>query len=203
MTNALRGIAVLLGALTLTLSAHAQQNGLSSVDFGLTYSVERAKIASTACGCFWMQGSGLDAALGLYRGLSVAVSVTGETSSNIAPGVDLSKVAVMAGPRYTLNTGRWMRRMPGLRHGTGIFGEALVGGVHGFNGVFSTPGGIRENTNSLSLQFGGGLNIGLAKGFGLRAIEVDYVRSRFRDFGSNTQNDLRLAAGVTFHLSNR
>jgi hypothetical protein len=194
----------LLGVLALTLMAQAQQQfKLPSVDLGLTYSTDRAKIVSTDCGCFWLQGGSVDASVALFRGLGVAANLTGETSSNITPGVDLSKLAFMVGPRYFLSTSRWTRRLPKLRIGTGIFGEALFGSAHGFDSAFWTTSGPKGSANALSMQFGGGLNIGLRRGFGLRAIELDYVRTSFANLASNTQNDLRIAVGVTYHVGER
>jgi hypothetical protein len=199
MKKTFQTAALLLGAWTLALTAQAQQNSQPSADFAVTYNPERAKVASADCGCFWMQGGSFDAGVPLYRGLGVAASVSGETSANITPGVDLSLVTFVFGPRYTLRASRWLSHVPGLRRGTSLFGEGLFGSAHGFNGVFSTSSGFKGSANALSMQFGGGLNIGIAKGFGVRAVEVDYVRSRFRDFGDNSQNDLRLGIGVTYH----
>jgi len=198
MITIFRQGALLMGISVLTLMAQAQ-----SADLAVTYTADRAKIATVDCGCFWMQGGSFDAALPLFRGLGVAANLTGEHSASISPGVDLSKLTFVAGPRYTYSTTRWSRRAPRFKRGTSVFGEALFGSAHGFDGVFSTSSGVRNSTNALAMQFGGGVNISLARGFGIRAIELDYVRTNFRNFATNTQNDLRIAVGISYHLGER
>jgi opacity protein-like surface antigen len=204
MTTTLRGCVLLVAALVLALAAQAQQAVTRvSTDLAVTYNTERAKVVSANCGCFWLQGGSVDAAVPLFRGLGAAATLAGEHTANIVPGLDLSKLAFMAGPRYSISTSRWTNRFSKLSHGTSIFGEALFGTAHGFDGSFATQSGFQNNANSLSMQFGGGLNIGLARNFGVRAIELDYVRTRFRNLADDSQNDLRLAFGVTYHLGGR
>jgi peptidoglycan-associated lipoprotein len=204
MMKTFRGGALLLGALALASMAQAQQAlQRLSADVAVTYTTERAKIATEGCACFWLQGGSADVAVPLFRGLAVAANLTGDQSSNIAPGVDISKLTFMAGPRFSLSTGRWTRHLPRWSHATGLFGEALFGTAHGFDSSFPTSSGTKSSANSLSMQFGGGMNVRLARGFGVRAFELDYVRTNFRNSGSNLQNDLRLAIGVTYHLGER
>jgi outer membrane immunogenic protein len=169
-----------------------------SVDLAVTYSAERAKIASIDCGCFWLQGGSVSGSVPLFRGLSVAANFTAEHASNITPGVDLGTLAVMAGPRYTLNTRRWTDRWLGYKREVSLFGEGLFGFAHGFDGSFPVTSGIETSANTFSLQLGGGLNIGLSKHFGLRALEVDFVRTNFPNTLGDAQNDLRLAFGITY-----
>ncbi len=94
---------LLAAALSAGPAMQAQQgfHPLSG-DLAVTYTAERAKIASIDCGCFWLQGGSASGAVALFRGLGAAANFTGEHASNIAPGVDLSKLVFMAGPRYTL-----------------------------------------------------------------------------------------------------
>ena len=208
MITRFRQAAVLLGASvlipTFTLMAHAQQSSSPlSADLAVTYTTDRSKIATVDCGCFWMQGGSFDAAVPVFRGLGVAANLTGEHSASITPGVDLSTLTFAAGPRYTYSTTRWTRHVPRLKRATSVFGEALFGSAHGFDGVFSTSSGVKNSTNALAMQFGGGVNVSLMRGFGVRAIELDYVRTNFRNFATNTQNDLRIAVGVTYHVGER
>ena len=112
-----------------------------------------------------------------YRGLSVAAELTGSRVGNVTPGVDISQIAVMGGPRYTFGTSRWTDRIFGSRHRTSFFGEALFGGVHAFDGVYPSSTGLKTTASAFSMQVGGGFNVRLARNFALRAFEVDYVRS--------------------------
>jgi hypothetical protein len=196
-------LALLVGALFTSLIAQAQEPRPLAVDTALTFTTERAQIASRDCGCFWIQGGGINAAVAAYRGLSGVASLTGEHGSDISPGVNLSKIDFMAGPRYTFYTSRWTNRKFGSNHGTSIFGEALFGGAHAFNSVFPTATTAKDTGNSFSMQLGGGLNIALARGFGLRALEVDYIHTSLPNGAGNTQNDLRLGIGVSYHFDRR
>lgn len=50
------------------------------------------------------------------------------------------------------------------------------------------------------MQLGGGLNLNLGKGFGIRGLEVDYVCSTLPNNASNTQDNLRLPFGITYRF---
>jgi hypothetical protein len=80
-----------------------------------------------------------------------------------------------------------------------VFGEALAGGVRGFGSIFPLPTGTDSKASSFAFQAGGGLDIAISKHFALRAIEADYVRTYLPNNGTNTQDHLRLAFGVTYH----
>jgi hypothetical protein len=201
-TKTFWGSILLAGSLCATPLLQAQQvfHQLSG-DLAVTYSIERAKIASIDCGCFWLQGGSVSGAISLFHGLGIAANFTGEHAANIAPGEDLSKIAFMAGPRYTLHASHGDGWFSEKRRIT-LFGEALFGVAHGFDSVFPTSSGFETSANSFSLQVGGGLNLGLTKHFGVRAFEADYVHTSLPNSLGNTQNDFRLAFGVTYHLGN-
>ena len=50
------------------------------------------------------------------------------------------------------------------------------------------------------MQAGGGLNVDLSGNFGLRALEVDYLRTTLPNGSANSQNDLRIAFGVIYRF---
>jgi hypothetical protein len=198
----IRTSVLLVGVMTMAAAAGGAQQvrhhwvpEASSTDLAVTYTLERAKIAGTSCGCFWLNGGGVDGSLTLFHGFGIAANITGEHASNIAPGVNLGKVFFAAGPRF-------MMKVP-TKHATRIFGEALFGGVHAFDGAFPGASSATPSANSFALQIGGGIDVGLAKGFGLRLPEIDYVRSTLPNSGSNSQNDLRLAFGLSYHIGKR
>jgi outer membrane immunogenic protein len=192
---------LLAGLLATASSGHAQSEPgptATSIDLALTYSTEHAQLAPGTCGCFWLQGGGADAAFTLWKGFGVAAGVTGEMVSNYAPGVDFSKVSFMGGPRYTYTV--WKRRAASLqRPRLQIFGDGLFGAVHAFSGAFPTASGINTTANSFALQTGGGLNLFFSRSLGVRLLEVDYVRTQLANGYAGTQNDLRLAFGVSYH----
>lgn len=197
-------MSALLLAVIFQARAEAQQSERSfAAEVGVTYNAERAKIASVPCGCFWLQGGSVDGAITIYRGIGAAVKVTGEHRSNAAPGVDLNKFALMAGPRYTHGISRWTSRYLGEKHTADVFGEALFGYVHGFNSVFPSQTGVQTSANAFSMQIGGGLNVNLARGFGLRALELGYVHSALPNSTSNRQNDFVVGIGITYRVGRR
>lgn len=103
-------------------------------------------IVAGDCGCFWLQGG---------------------------TAVDVTQIAAMAAPRYTCGTSRWTKRTFGEQRRTGVFGEVLFGGVHEIDGVYPSSTGLKTSATAFFLQAGGGFNISIARGVGLRAIEVD------------------------------
>jgi hypothetical protein len=205
MSGTFRHTVLLLGAFS-SLSALAQQTPVKSspamIDVAFTYVAERAKIASTPCGCFWLQGGSMNMAVTVYRGLGVAVNVTGEQASNVQPGVDLDKVSVMVGPRYTFTRKSWFGHDLGEHGGFRIFGEGLAGGVHAFNTLIPSSNGIAGAADSVTFQLGGGVDRTIHNHIGIRLIEADYVRSTLPNAANDTQHDLRLAAGISFRFAN-
>lgn len=197
MQRTIRGSVLLCGVLVTAVMAHAQQArpnllpGISSADVAVTYNLERSKIADSSCDCFWLNGASAEVAVPVYRGLSAVASFAGATASNITPGVDLSKISYVFGPRSTYDISRYSS--------VHLFGEALFGGTHGFNSVFPAAGGSTPTANSFAMQLGGGVDVALSRGFGVRALQLDYIRTSLPNNASNTQNDLRIAFGVTYH----
>jgi len=184
--------------------AWAQQNPAPSrpapvsTDLAITYTAERGELAPGKCGCFWMQGAGADAALNFWKGLAVAASFNTGAASNIAPNVDLRKVQFTAGPRYAYTA--WTGRDAAANRRLQIFGQGLFGGVSAYAGTFPGPDGVATGASSFAIEAGGGLNLFFSKTFGVRLLEADYVRTSLPNNASNTQNDLRLAFGMTWHI---
>jgi outer membrane immunogenic protein len=159
-------------------------------DISVTYAVERAQIAPGICGCFWLKGGGADVALTFWKGFGVAASLTGAHVSSYSPGLDIDKIAYMGGPRYTRTA--WTRLQ--------IFGEALFGGVHAFDGAFPSGASLAATANSFALQAGGGINLFFSRNIGVRLLQADYVRTGLPNNYSQSQNDLRVAFGVDYHF---
>lgn len=170
-----------------------------SIDLAVTYAPERTQLAPGNCGCFWLQGGGADAGLMLWRGFGIAASLTGDHISNYAPGFDLNKVAYMGGPRCTY-TG-WTREHGSVKRlHVQIFGQGLFGDVHAFDGAFPSSTGLRATADSFAIQTGGGIGVLFSRRLGVRLLEADYIRTELPNSYSNTQNDLRLAVGLSYHL---
>jgi hypothetical protein len=143
---------LLLGVLNLGLLAQAQQQPkckfrLQSTDLAVAYAAEGGKIAFTDSNRFWMHGGSAEAAFTLYRGFGFAATINGAQE-------------------------RWLKS----RRSTSILGEALFGATHAFNGLFpSSTGSVKSSANAFTTQIGGGVNVALPRGFGLRPVQIDYV----------------------------
>jgi len=186
----------------ISVSAQVTHAGVSqsnvSVDLAFTYSPERAQIVPSQC-CFWMHGGSVDAALNFGSGFGIAASFTGEHAATIAPGVDVNKITSLVGPRYTFTT--WSSQTTsGDTRRLQVFGQALFGSTYAFNGIYPAPGAPTTSASSFAIEAGGGINFNFSRHFGLRLAEAEYVRTELPNNGTNTQNDLRMACGVTFHL---
>ena len=80
------------------------------------------------------------------------------------------------------------------------FGQALFGGVHGFDGYFPAPVGKLPTSYDTSFAYtvGGGLDIAVSKHVWIRAVQADYFYSELRNLQGDRQNQLRIGAGVLF-----
>jgi hypothetical protein len=204
MHRSIRNSVLLCGVLMTAAMARAQKEhpyvlpGATSADVAVTYNLERAKISSSNCGCFWMNGASAEGALNFRHGLGAVALLGGATASNIEPGVDLNKVTYLFGPRYSYDISHYAGRLARGRS-SHLFGELLLGGTHGFSSSFPTPNGLVTSANSFAMQLGGGLDVAAGRGFGVRALELDYIRTNLPNSASNSQNDLRIAFGLTYH----
>lgn len=97
------------------------------------------------------------------------------------------------GPRFTL-------ALPKIHP----YVHALFGTVHGTAETFSlSPGPLPIGTfgevsqNAFGMAFGGGLNVGATRHVWIRLIQVDYIRAQFTN---NSQNDVRVSAGLVFRF---
>jgi hypothetical protein len=169
-----------------------------SYDVALTFSPELGQGAGVN-NYFWMEGAGLDAVATFSNGWGISAALNGEHRSNIQPNVDLSKITFLAGPRYTGTLHTW-KHGSGKSHTLEIFGEGLLGDAHAFNSAIPTLAGLNSSADVFAVQAGGGLNLALCHRWGLRLLQADYVRTALPNNSSNSQNDLRLAFGATYHF---
>ena len=213
MRRSNRGKVLLVGACMLAGAAGwAQQSQKPvqpdkvSIDLAVTFAGERSQ-ALPGQASFWFKGGGADAAVTFKNvlgmsGLGIAASLTGDHASNIAPGVDANKFTFLAGPRYTWTAWKGHASAADNRR-LQVFGQGLFGLTHGFNGLYPAIPAPTSSANSYAIQTGGGLNYYLTRNFGLRLLEADYVRTALPNGAASIQNDMRLSAGVTWHIRRR
>jgi hypothetical protein len=195
--------ALLAGVLAITMTAVAQhapagmRNRTLGTDIAVLAILEHAQVAQVNGHRFWPFGLSAEGGVTFWNGLGVAADVTGEHAMDISNKVGLDKISLMAGPRYTFDVLR-----PGnsfeQAHRTRAFAEVLFGHVHAFNSVFPGPTAVTSSAGSFSMQAGGGLDIALDHGFGIRAFQADWVRTTLPNNASNVQNDFRIGFGASY-----
>ena len=205
MRISIRGMMLLVGTCIVAgVAGWAQQSQKPaapaiSTDLAFTFAVERSQVVPGQC-CFWFKGGGMDIAVNFWKGLGIAAGLNGDHASNVTQGVDENKISIMAGPRYTFTA--WNGHDgPGDPRRLQLFVQGLFGDAHAFNSLFPTNGAISSGASSLVVQTGGGLNLYMKKHVGLRLLEADYVRTELPNAYTDTQNDLRLSFGVTYHFA--
>lgn len=193
------GKALFVGACILAGTASwSQQKATApmvSTDVAATFAVEKSQVIPSDC-CFWFKGGGLDAAITFKNRIGVAVALTADHASNVTTGVDADKWAVMGGPRYT-----WTivpkKSSSGARYQ--VFAQALLGGVHGFDGSYPALPTIQSSANGVAAQLGGGMNYLWNRNWGIRLFEADFVRTGLPNNAGDVQHDFRLSFGITYH----
>ena len=192
----LRLVAALLSLAALSVQAAPQQASKSLHAalpvVAVTFDLEDAK-GSPVGGDFWLQGGSVDVAVPFYKRLSIAGNFSGAHASNIVhPGVNLGKISYLAGPRYTMAR-RLMFESSVRDYSVGLTGST----------AFSQSAADRAYGEFLRDAIGGGMDVSLHGGFGVRAIELDYVRTGLPNNGANTQNDFRVAFGVSYQFNRK
>jgi len=113
---------------------------------------------------------------------------------NLAPyfGVK-TQITIATGPN--VRSRDWLFGPQGMYSKWGVlfFGHVLFGKAET---RIHVPNVVEED-NALGTQFGGGVDIPIAPRISIRAVEVDYLRTK--PLGIE-QNDLKFTTGVVFHL---
>jgi outer membrane immunogenic protein len=145
---------------------------------------------SGGCGCFWMQGGGMQLDFTIHRNWSAAADLYGAGASQIN-GTDerLSLFNYVFGPRYSL----WnhTRYTP--------YAQALFGGSE----VFSNFTAYGKGRTFFAAQVGGGLQYHLNRFLSVVPVEANWVHSQAVNGVNDRQNNLRLGAGITFRIGPR
>ena len=171
-------------------SIHAQSLPTATqltVDVAGGFSVIRANEGPGVCGCFFMNGGSGEVSVTNSRGISFVTNVGYTTTSNIGNiGRNLALLTVLEGGRYTLRRG----------HALTPFGQASVGIAHTMTNFV-----IDESATRAAAAVGGGLDIRLSDRFSIRPAEAEYLFTSVPNGQNNFQNQLKLTAGIVFHLN--
>jgi outer membrane immunogenic protein len=181
--------------LSVTSSAMAQKPS-NTIDVSVAFSEMRANAPVGGCGCFWMAGGTGDISFPLWKNFSAVMEAGGQHTDRI-PGFNtgLSLFTGMGGLRMRLPN--HTRMQP--------FGQALFGGVHGFDGYFPAPVGKSPTSydTSFSMAIGGAVDVAVSRHIWIRALQADYYYSELRNVEGNRQNEFRIGAGIVFRVAGK
>jgi len=145
------------------------------------------------CGCFLLNGGSSEELFYVWKNIAAVAQVTGSRADSVPQSQQgLSLLTYMGGPRYSLLAA----------HRLTIYGQFLVGGVHGFDSYFPTAD-MRSSgaANSLAFAPGGGLEVGVRNWLSVRAVEAEFLTTRLPNNLNERQHNLRISSGVVFRFS--
>lgn len=188
-----RSVAFLLVVVALSGVLHAQavssgrgSDDITRVEIGANYNYFHANAPPGQCGCFGLNGGSGTVLVNLTPVWSGVADIAVAFANNVDnTQQNITIVNYLFGPRYTRRTSS--RFVP--------YGQVLFGGAkENVNFQFDI------NRNSFGLLGGGGVTTKLGRRFGLTIVEVDYVYTRIPNAKNNTQNNIRVVTGVTYHF---
>ena len=172
----------------------ASAQGAPVAELGADYNYVRANAPPDGCGCFSMHGVNAWFAYNFTHSFAVVAEVSSQRASDISgSGQDLTLTSYLFGPRYS-----WRKS----GH-FAPFAQVLLGGAHASGSLASNSSGFAGSSNAFAVIAGGGLDIGIARHFAIRALEADYYRTQFTNGLNDRQNNLRLSAGVIFRIGEK
>jgi len=183
-------VVVCLLAFVSLFGAAAYAQDTPKFDVFAGYSYVRENPAISGIDSFSMNGGSASIAYNANHWLSAVADFGGYHSNNIlGTGVDGTLSTYLFGPRISYH--RDSRITP---FGQGLFGVAHIGGSNGL--AFS------NSSNSFAMTVGGGVDVKVSRRFSVRPAQVDYLLTRFDEFGTarQSQNNLRVSTGVVFHF---
>jgi opacity protein-like surface antigen len=176
-------------AALFALSTEAQEER-KTIDVFAGYSYVRANPATSGSDGFNLNGGSASVAYNFNHWLSGVADFGGYTNSNIlGTGNGGTLSTYLFGPRVSYH--RLNRITP--------FAEVLFGVAH----TGTTVLGTGNSQNAFAMAVGGGVDYRLTGHFSLRPAQVDYLLTRFNEFGNTntqTQNNLRVSTGIVFRF---
>ena len=186
-------VMLLASPMALRAQALAAMGGgvdtISRLEVGANYNYIHANAPPGHCGCFGLNGGSAMFLMNITPRWSGVADITVAHASQVdGTAQNITIINYLFGPRYT-------RRM----HSRYVpYAQVLFGGAkEDVNFQFTI------NRQSFGLLGGGGVTTMLKRGFGVTIAEVDYVYTRIPNATNNTQNNLRIVTGVTYHFGAR
>ncbi|ADV81013.1 outer membrane protein [Terriglobus saanensis] len=165
------------------------------IALSLRYSATISNAPPGTCGCFLMNGGSGEVLFYVWKHISLAADVTGNHTDLVPQSQQgLGLITYMAGPRYSFHPTRRLT----------LYGQFLVGGVHGFDSYFPRNNGRSSDVaNSFAYSPGGGVEIGVKDWLSVRAVEGEYLSTHLPNDLNAYQHNLRLGSGVVFRFSTK
>jgi opacity protein-like surface antigen len=180
----------LLGlSLMFGFTAMAQDEPKAEVFAG--YSYVRGN-GGAALSSFNMNGGSASVSYNPTPAIGIVADFGGYHVANIQGfSVDANVYTYMFGPKFAYRTDRFTP-----------FVQALFGGAHGSASVYNT------SANAFAMALGGGLDIKATQHIAIRAIQAEYLLTRFNvtatvggsSVSTTSQNNARISAGVVFRF---
>jgi opacity protein-like surface antigen/outer membrane protein OmpA-like peptidoglycan-associated protein len=155
-----------------------------------------------------LNGGSTSLALNLNRYVGLVADVGGYDANRLqltGTGTNQPLVVDASGTVYSYLFGPRIS----FRNSTRVtpFAQALFGGVHASDVTASNCAGSGctplTAQSAFAMTAGGGLDIGLSRHFSIRAVQAEYMMTRFSDINTGagaSQNDLRLSSGLVFRF---
>ena len=173
----------------------------ASVEVAITYQAARAE-RTFGKDDFFLRGGAVELSAPIIPHLLAVAEVCGEHAARRSTGgAPFSEVITTFGIRYR-------HRILGRAD---IFGGVRIGESNAFDTTLPGYSGNAENPAngshpsalSLALLSGGGLDVRLSQHFGLRAAQVEWLRTQLPNGQANVQDSFRIGAGLTFRFARR
>jgi outer membrane immunogenic protein len=175
---------------TCCASAQSSRTAIWPITYDLEggISVVHANAGPGTCGCFYMFGGNAQFVVNRrHGGWGRVVDFATSSANNINSSThNISLSTYMGGLRYNLRP----------RKGVFPFTEAMAG-----VGRTSTNFAIDDKSTALAYAAGGGVELNISRRFELRLIEADFLSTHVPNQVNDRQNQLRLTAGLVFHLN--
>jgi outer membrane immunogenic protein len=191
--NRIRKLTIVAAALAscLALAPGARSQDASKMEAGVDYNYVHTNAPPGGCGCFSMNGGDGWFSYNFTDSFAGVAQVSAQHASDIGgTTADLTLTSYLFGPRYSFAPAKHFV----------VFGQLLLGGVHASGALAPGGSGITGSSNAFAMAAGGGLDIVLTRHFAIRAAQVDYYFTHFKNGTTDHQNNLRVAAGVVLRF---
>jgi len=159
-------------------------------DLEIGYNYIHAEALPGGCNCFNLNGGFVSGGAYFNNWLGIAGEITGQRAGG---GHGLTLMTFLGGPRISYAKNRFAS-----------YAEVMFGGARASDSYFPTnSGGSTTSATNWAFSTGGGLDIDLTRRIGIRAIDMQYLRTNFPNGAGNMQGQFQIGTGIQFRFGNR